>query len=94
MVMFLREFRDGMAKYDPLLAHLRRQKAATYEMAFRDIERILAALLPKSAQRPDWWGNEADPKGRDVQCKAWLGAGYHATLQTACERVRFVRFSP
>jgi len=38
-----------MAKYDPLEAHLRRQKTATYEMTFRDIERVLAALLPRRA---------------------------------------------
>ena len=37
-----------MAKYEPLHDHLRRPKTALYEMTFRDIERVLAVLLPKS----------------------------------------------
>jgi hypothetical protein len=80
-----------MSKYDPLHAHLRRQTTAVYEMSFRDIERILAALLPKSAERPEWWGNETSPDTTHVQCKAWLAAGYHAYLHKGQDRVRFQR---
>jgi hypothetical protein len=82
-----------MAKYDPLFAHLKRQTMATYEMNFRDIERLLNLLLPKSAQRPEWWANETNPHTRHVQCKAWLAAGYHAFLQKGEERVRFERIT-
>lgn len=80
-----------MGKYDPLEVHLRRQKALTYEMTFRDIERILGALLPKSAHRAEWWANERTAGARRVQCKAWLGASYEAALLRTEERVRFTR---
>lgn len=80
-----------MAKYDPLHMHLRRQKTASYEMTFADIERVVKALLPKSAQRPEWWANEQNPASRPVQCAAWLSAGYNASLLRASERVRFER---
>lgn len=80
-----------MGKYDALEAHLRRQKTATYGMTFRDIERILGALLPKSAHRPEWWANEPNPATRRVQCKAWLRSGYRATARVQQERVTFDR---
>ena len=80
-----------MAKYDPLHSHLRRQKSAHYEMTFRDIERVLASLLPKSAQRLEWWANETSPDTRHVQCRAWLDAGFSAVPIKGAERVRFER---
>lgn len=80
-----------MGKYDPLETHLRRQRAATYELSFRDIERILGALLPKSAYRPEWWANEQVAGRRHVQCKAWRCAAYDAALLATDERVRFTR---
>lgn len=82
-----------VGKYDPLEGHLRRQKAATYEMSFRDIERVLAALLPRRAQRAEWWGNEAAPASGQVQSRAWLKAGYRAVLQKGEERVIFERIA-
>jgi hypothetical protein len=83
-----------MGKYDPLYAHLKRQTSDAYDMTFRDIERVLAAFLPKSAQRPEWWGNETGSESQHVQCKAWLAAGFHARPQVAVERVRFERGQP
>ncbi|RAK60174.1 hypothetical protein DJ021_10355 [Phenylobacterium hankyongense] len=80
-----------MGKYDPLEGHLRRQKSAIHEMSFRDIERVLGGLLPKSAHRPEWWSNEQISATRHVQCKAWMRAGYRAFPQTHAERVRFER---
>jgi len=80
-----------MAKYDPLHGHLRRQKTALYEMTFGDVERIISSLLPKSAQRPEWWANETNPDTRHVQCRAWLDAGYNAFLVKGAEKVRFER---
>jgi hypothetical protein len=80
-----------MAKYDPLRLHLRRRKTATYEMTFGDVERVIAALLPKRATYPEWWANETSPETRHVQCKAWLDAGYNAFLVKGAEKVRFER---
>jgi hypothetical protein len=80
-----------MAKYDPLEGHLRRQKTNTYEMTFADVERVISGLLPKSAQRPQWWANETNADAPHVQCKAWLDAGFNAFLAKGAEKVRFER---
>jgi hypothetical protein len=80
-----------MGKYDPLLAHLRRQTSATYEMSFRDIERLLTAFLPHGAERAEWWSNELEPRSGPVQSRAWLEAGYCAFLVKGADRVRFER---
>ncbi len=58
-------------------------------MSFGDIERVLGALLPNSAARPEWWANETDPRTTHVQCRAWLDAGYKAFLLRGADRVRF-----
>jgi len=80
-----------LGKYDPLHRHLLRQQTASYEMSFRDVERIIGALLPRGAQRPEWWANEQAPDPRHVQCRAWLAAGFHAFLVKGAERIRFER---
>lgn len=80
-----------MGKYDPLAKHLRRQKTAEYEMSFADVERVIGALLPKSATRPQWWANVADPDTTHVQREAWRAAGFEAFLLTGRDRVKFRR---
>ena len=80
-----------MGKYDPLASHLRRQKVDSLEMSFRDIELTIRDMLPKSAQRPQWWANEQSADSRHVQCTAWLSAGYEACLMPRGDRVRFRR---
>ena len=80
-----------MAKYDPLRRFLRRNSRAEVQMSFADIERVIGAMLPKSAERPQWWANEADPLSRHVQAKAWLEAGYEAFLVADAEKVTFKR---
>lgn len=80
-----------MAKYDPLGRFLRRNGRAEIEMSFADIERVIGGLLPKSADRPQWWANETDPTSRHVQCRAWQESGYEAFLVEGAEKVRFRR---
>ncbi|MBO9707976.1 MAG: hypothetical protein J7521_07180 [Caulobacter sp.] len=80
-----------MAKYDPLSGYLRRQKTDRLELSFAEIERIVGAMLPKSAARPQWWANETDPSGRHVQIRAWREAGFAAFLIAGADRVRFER---
>jgi len=63
-------------------------------MTFRDIERILGALLPQRAHRAEWWADDAPEDTGQVQCKAWRHAGYAATLLKGEERVRFTRVEP
>ncbi|MDB5711112.1 MAG: hypothetical protein JWL96_3182 [Sphingomonas bacterium] len=78
-----------MAKYDPLSRYLRRRTEAAWMMTFRDIERVINALLPGSAVVPQWWANE-DEDSRHVQCHAWREAGYDAFL-IGPEQVAFRR---
>lgn len=79
-----------MAKYDPLHHHLRRKTDPELEMSFTDIERIVGAMLPKSAERPQWWANETSDDTSHVQCRSWRLAGYDAFL-IGRERVLFRR---
>lgn len=80
-----------MAKYDPLRDYLRRQRADEFELTFADIERRIGAMLPKSAERPQWWANETDPGTRHIQIEAWKAAGFDASLIVGQDRVRFRR---
>lgn len=82
-----------MAKYTPLERHLRRCKLPSTYLTFADIERIIGAMLPNSAQRAEWWGNEQSPATRHVQCLAWRAAGFRAELIPGEERVRFTRLT-
>jgi hypothetical protein len=62
--------------YTPLFNHLRRKSASELELSFADIERVIGAMLPNSASRPQWWANEKSEDTRHVQASAWLDAGY------------------
>ncbi len=77
-----------MAKYDPLKRYLSRQKAPRVDLTFTEVERIIGAMLPKSAARPQWWANEADTETSHVQVAAWRDAGFKAFL-AGPEQVRF-----
>lgn len=80
-----------MAKYDPLGKYLRRKAAGELVMSFADVERVIGAMLPKSASLSAWWANEKSPDTRHVQCRAWLDAGYDAVLLREGDKVRFTR---
>jgi hypothetical protein len=67
-----------MPKYTPLYDYLRRKPGPEVEMSFVQIERVIGAMLPNSASRPQWWANERSSETRHVQCSAWLDAGYEA----------------
>ncbi|MFT4954921.1 MAG: hypothetical protein ACI8U3_001295 [Brevundimonas sp.] len=82
-----------MAKYDPLKRYLRRQSASELELSFSEIESLLAAMLPKSAARPQWWANEGSRESAHVQCRAWMEAGYDAFLIAGQDRVKFRRLA-
>jgi len=65
-----------MSKYDALGDYLKRQPGDRVPMTFAEIEKIIGAKLPPSAQehRP-WWGNNAT---NHVNAKAWLDAGFES----------------
>lgn len=79
----------SMAKYDPLRAFFRRQKAPTVELSFNDVERLVGRLLPKAAWSEDWWTAEDA-----VQTRSWRAAGFAAMADPARERVQFTRCIP
>ncbi len=58
-------------------------------LSFRALENILGAILPKAAQHTTWWSN--DEASLEVQCKAWLGAGFQVQPDVKREMVTFVR---
>jgi len=80
-----------MAKYDPLHAYLRRQRAPELELTFRDIENLIGYMLPGSAEEPEWWADQPTNPRRAVQRRAWRDAGYDATLLVGLDRVKFSR---
>lgn len=80
-----------MGKYDPLNRYLRRQTSAELALTFSEIENLLTVLLPKSARRREWWGNETSQSSTHVQCRAWLQAGYYASPEIDREQVNFRR---
>lgn len=80
-----------MGKYDPLYNYLRRKPASAIELSFSDVERVIGAMLPNSAARPQWWANETDPHSSHVQTRAWRDAGFKAFLVAGKDRVRFER---
>lgn len=80
-----------MSKYDPLRDHLRQQRLHQIELTFREIESIVGFPLPASAERPQWWANQAAP-GRP-QRELWRSAGYEAFLIRGSDKVQFRRLS-
>lgn len=80
-----------MAKHDPLKRFLKRNSRSEIDLSFADIERMIGGLLPKSAERPQWWADEGDPSSRHVQARAWREAGYVAFLNPGAEQVIFRR---
>ncbi len=78
-----------MSKYDPLKFHLIASEERTITLGFAQIERILGALLPKSAfQYSAWWSNEVE--GTHSQSNSWMDAGYRTVkLDLNAKRVTF-----
>lgn len=84
-----------MAKYEPLVRYLRRQKASEVELSFRDIERIVGGFLPKASADILWWSVEGAASAPPQQ-RAFAQAGFTPKPEFRTECVRFVRstFSP
>jgi hypothetical protein len=59
-----------MSKYDPLRDHLMLLRHREFEMTFREIENLIGASLPRSAERPQWWANIRGDSTH-VQGEAW-----------------------
>ncbi|MDE1148683.1 MAG: type II toxin-antitoxin system ParD family antitoxin [Azospirillaceae bacterium] len=79
-----------MAKYDLLRDYLMKQQMDEFDLNFQEIENIIRAPLPESADRPQWWANVRGESSH-VQREAWRKAGYDAFLTSGSRRVRFRR---
>ncbi len=77
-------------KYDPLARHLKAQRADLVRMKFSDIERIIGAKLPPSADHNRaYWSNNA---ANSVLTKAWLAAGFRSEqVDLAARKIVFRR---
>jgi hypothetical protein len=67
---------DNPSKYALLTGHLRAHSGVTVRMRFTDIERVIGAKLPPSADsHRSYWSNNAS---NNVMTKAWLAAGFRS----------------
>lgn len=78
------------ARYLPLQEWLSRQTASEFVASFAEIEQVLGAALPASAERPQWWANTTQAH-TNVQREAWRAAGYDAFLLKDQGRVKFMK---
>jgi hypothetical protein len=79
-----------MSKYDPLCRFFGRATQKAVTMTFEQVEGILGSALPETARkREQWWANESTTATRHVQCKAWVGAGFHAHPNLTSQTVTF-----
>jgi hypothetical protein len=80
-----------MSIYDSLRDYLKRVEYQEIELAFPEIEEIIGRLLPKSAERPQWWAN-TEATGH-TQRESWRAAGFDAFLIAGARRVKFRRIA-
>jgi len=67
---------DAASKYEPLTRYLHAHSADVVRMKFSDIERVIGAKLPPSADHNRaYWSNNA---ANSVLTKAWLAAGFRS----------------
>lgn len=80
-----------MRKYEPLKSHLERRRGRPELLSFEDIESIIGAGLPESAQKHRaFWAN--DNEGHHSHARAWMNAGYRvAWVDREGRVVRFER---
>jgi hypothetical protein len=79
------------SKYGPLCTYLSVQVLSELTLTFDEIEQIIGAPLPKSADTPQWWANVTDPQTSHVQRHAWREAGYDAFLMKDSRKAIFRR---
>jgi hypothetical protein len=77
--------------YDALRDYLRKQTLPEFVLTFEQIEAIIAADLPRAAQRASWWDSLRSPQEKMPQREACLEGGYVATRQADGKSVKFRR---
>ncbi len=64
-------------KYEPLRRYLAAQVGETVTLTFAEIEGLIGASLPASAEQRSWWVNRTD--GGLPQMRAWQRAGWRVS---------------
>jgi hypothetical protein len=84
---------NAASKYEPLARYLRAQRSDVVRMKFSDIERVIGAKLPPSADRNRaYWSNNAS---NSVMTRAWLAAGFRSEqVDLAARTLAFRRIGP
>jgi hypothetical protein len=81
-----------MWNYDALTEHLRPIEAAEVTMPVVRIDRVVGGGLPYSARtHKAYWGNSL---ASHAHARAWLDAGFTASLDPNAGTVRFTRGAP
>jgi hypothetical protein len=82
-----------MGKYEPLSEFLRHQSADVVEMTFKQIERVIDAELPPSAQHHRaWWSNNGS---NSAMTRSWLEAGFRSErVDLKAGKLAFRRIHP
>ncbi len=76
-------------KYQPLTAFLATQRVDVIRLTPADIEAVLHAPLPQSAQRRHWWMNSPTAN----HARAWLDAGWRVRVpERRAGRIAVVTF--
>jgi len=83
-----------MAKYDPLIEHLRSASGDRVVLGFSQVEQIIGAELPKTARKDfAWWANSS-PTDTHKWSHSWQAAGWRAKVKFADGTVTFTRRAP
>jgi hypothetical protein len=77
--------------YDALRDYLMRQKQTEFVLSYEQIEEIIGAALPRSANRASWWDTLRSPDIKMPQREACLAAGFKATRMPDGQTVRFTK---
>jgi hypothetical protein len=77
-------------KYAPLRIVLRKSTADEISLSFGEIESLIKAPLPPTAESALWWRRRT-AGNQQGQAQAWLSEGYEARPDIGNRRVTFVR---
>jgi hypothetical protein len=80
-----------MGKFEGLTHRLAKANVGEIVLSFADIEDATGEILPKSAERPQYWENPSNPDHVVGMKKAVREAGYRSFLIAGSGKVRFVR---
>ena len=88
--------RRSVSRYDPLGAYLAGQPpaVAAVRLSFAELEAILGAALPRSAQTRTFWKNAEGEPRVPAHVRAWRRAGWRVAghaLRATPPTVTFVR---